>query len=220
MTKRKGAAARPLPADQAVEKIAEMFPASRITPGVRGLIADAITTVQLIRDAEANYPTRTELRKIFTNTAHLAEQFEAALNNPVLLSWIMHDPECGPRLRAITESVSAIVAFCDATVSTIPRRAGRDRVFPAPEKLDAKGICALNAGLLWRAVKGRRPGMNNEKLHRLCEELWIAAGGSASFGSVASWRLAARAALPKMTDHPQDDWAAKARTRDLRPANN
>jgi hypothetical protein len=76
-----------------------------------------------------------------------------------------------------------------------PRRQGRSKPHLAGEP-DAHHLCALMVALYWQMRHGEWPGQRNLEADKLCETLWVKAGGDAhpQHRSEPYWRLHLRKA--------------------------
>jgi hypothetical protein len=85
---------------------------------------------------------------------------------------------------------------------------GRGKLYPdVANGPDALEHCALIVMMLWRRDTGRLPGQWRSAAHKLCEQLWQAAGGephggpAAKDGSLGAWRRHLAAAKRYLPPH-------------------
>jgi hypothetical protein len=185
-----------------------MLAPGRVTPGLLHVVEHAVSLTMHMIEAEARHLTRAELRQHFTATAKLATNLVAALQLPATAGWLAYDADCTKAAWAILQAAPIIAARCTAEAAKIPKGKGRTQHVPAPGGLDARGMCALHSALLWRAAHRSEPGAHSGAVWQLCERIWLAAGGTPSVSDkpFASWRLALEEAIPRMTDHPSENY--------------
>lgn len=151
--------------------------------GVPAWLTKALPTlIQMLSNAiegEAAYPRRPDLRKRFNGIEDAARLLMKELKKHQIRDLLIdgdiqteNEYEMLHGLRDIADRAAKVRA-------RNPRRPGRNRLYPKaltwPTPME---LCALMVAIACHQVRGRWPGKNDAEVHKACEELWKAAGGS------------------------------------------
>jgi len=183
--------------------------------------AVAGTLVQMLAYAitrEAEAPSPAELLTRLKDVENAAQLLLRAIADPLLRAllvdrdeWLENENEGAALLRDIAAKAT------EAQMRNPPNKGpGHPKsVLPIFIGPHARELCALMTGLIWRVIHRRWPGQKNPEAHRLCEGLWLAAGGAphgglaARDGALTAWRLHLRAAKQYQPPHPAGERLAR-----------
>lgn len=202
------------PPDPAGKIAADLAP-GEVTHGLLHVIRLSINTIRRLIEAEAAHPTRKEQREALAEVAKLASDLARKLQDPSIVAWLRRDADAAKAAEAILDAAPKLARGAEARATALPKGKGRAADWPAPGGLDARGMCARCAALLWRAIRREPPSAYAREVQRLCDDIWQAAGGRPSRQALASWRFPLQAALPTLTGSPPDDWERRIATINL-----
>jgi hypothetical protein len=145
---------------------------------------------------EAAYPSRPKLLRRLTKIEESAQLVMREMSDRQMRALLLNGDVW------IKNEIEMYHGLCDiaaraASYARTPRKQGRGQLYPpAAIGLSSKELCALIVSMMHHRLIGEWLAKGSAKSHRLCEDLWKAAGGTRRgwSDSLGGWRNQLRTA--------------------------